>query len=223
MFGLGKADDAANMMSFIGAPVTNPYGSGVAGWLQGGLAAIPGIGGALTSTTPINVLGLSMTSGALVSIAASGVIGIGGALLARWLEKREDPNAPIYWSKIIRYTALATSLLIALPSVLGAISVAFTFFASLTGQGAGSSMALSMRDTLGATTAHAGAAGGLATLVSHFIACGAAILPVGLATYFAKSGDAHAHTTATTDGTPQGQFTAREAARSQNSAQIALA
>ncbi|MBX9727264.1 MAG: hypothetical protein K2X09_08360, partial [Rickettsiales bacterium] len=78
--------------------------------------------------------------------------------------------------------ALATSMLIALPSVLGAISVAVTFLASVIGPlGTGSSTAVAMSHTLGATTAHAGAASGISTVLSHLISCGAAILPIGVA------------------------------------------
>lgn len=182
-FGIGGADDAHNMMNFIGAPTEGqPFGSGIAGQLQGAFASIPLIGGALTSTTPVSIFGLTMASGALATIAATSIIGIGGALFANWLAKHEDPNASIHWSKIIRVAALATSMLIALPSVLGAISVAITFLASVIGPlGTGSKVAGAMINTLGATTAHAGAASGISTVLSHLISCGTAILPIGVA------------------------------------------
>lgn len=187
--GIGKPDAAEGLMHFIGAPATSPFGSGLAATLQSGFSQIPLLGSTLTSTTPVNFLGISMTSGALASIAVSGFLGIGGALLANWLEKREDPNAPIHWSKWIRTAALATSILIALPNILGALSIAITFLAGVmttpsASASAINSTAMAMRDTLGATTAHAGAAGGVSSALSHLVACGIGILPVGLATYF---------------------------------------
>lgn len=172
--------DPGDIMHFIGAPASDgALGSGLAGALQKGLSHLPLLGSALTSTAPVGLpLIGTIASGALVSLAATAAIGIGGILLANWMHARETPEQ-FPWSKVVRYTALATSTLIALPSILGAISVGITFFASYFGPAAGSNTAWAMKDSLGATNLHAtGAAGGLAALLPHFVACGAAAVPL---------------------------------------------
>lgn len=186
VFGIGKAEAAEGLMHVIGAPVNQTFGSGLAATLQGGLSHIPFIGEALTSTAPVSIFGVTVASGTLACLAASGFVGIGGALLANWMAKREDPNAPIHWSKWVRIAALATSALIVLPGVLGAVSVAITFLAGVfsspaTSATAINNTAMAMRDTLGATNAHVGAVGGLSSIISCLVSCGLGILPVSLA------------------------------------------
>lgn len=176
--GIGGTD-GGDLMHFIGAPSTpDALGTGLAGNAQQLLANVPGIGSALTSATPTSFLGMSIASGALVSLAATAIIGLGGVWLANRIEKNETGDG-IRWSKVIRTAALATSILIALPSLIGAISVGVTFLASMFGIQSGTQVALAMRETLGATSLHAsGALSGMSALLPHFIACGAAALPL---------------------------------------------
>lgn len=181
--GIGQTDSASGIMHLVGAsPTGDPVGTGLAATVQKGIAAIPGIGGALTSTAPTQFLGMTMASGAVTTLLATAGIGMGGVLLANWVEKHEDPNKQgIRWSKVIRFAALATSALIALPGILGAISVGITFFATLLGPaGSGSYTGLAMQGFTGATNMHAasGAAGGVAAMLPHLFTCGLAALPV---------------------------------------------
>lgn len=181
--GIGPTDSASGIMHLVGAsPTGDPLGTGWAASAQRSIAAIPGIGGALTSTEPVQFLGMSMASGAVTTLLATAGLGIGGVLLANWIEKHEDPNQQgIRWSKVVRFAALATSALIALPGILGAISVGITFFATLLGPaGSGSYTGLAMQNFTGATNMHAAsaAAGGIAAMLPHLFTCGLAALPV---------------------------------------------
>lgn len=182
VLGIGNADLANHMMGFMGSS-ENPFGSGIAGELNKFIGGIPLVGGALTSTASVSLPFIgSVASGALVTMGATAVIGIGGMLLANWMEKREDPNqGGIRWSKVIRYASLATSMFIALPSLLGAISIGVSFLASLFGPAVGNPTLVAMKEGLGATAMSHGvdsAASGLAALLPHFFSCGAAALPV---------------------------------------------
>lgn len=182
MLGIGQPDSAEGIMHIVGAPLDgNSYGAGLAGYLQQGIASLPGIGTALTSNTQVAVplLG-TMAAGAITSIAATAAIGIGGVLLANWMEHRETGNT-IRWSRVVRMAALATSALIALPGMLGAISVGVTFLASLLGPvGSASHTALAMQGLTGGTVMHATASAlnGIAAILPHLFTCGIAALPV---------------------------------------------
>ncbi len=200
ILGIGTAHTAHMMMSFIGGE-TAPgfYGSGIAGALQKGIASIPGVGSALTSTAEVVIpgIGLTLTAGALTTILASAAIGIGGMLLANWVEKHEQASDKIHWSKIIRAVSLATSILISLPSILTGISVGITFLADLLNTQWGNQAAymLSSEHSLGAlsmaghSSAGTGALSGLMAVLPHLITCGGAVLPVMLAMFMAGKKD----------------------------------
>lgn len=190
LVGLGTSSAAGHMMHQIsGSAAEGALGSGLAGTMQGALAGIPFLGEAITSTSLITVpgLGISLASGALLTLGLTAGIGIGGMLLANWLEKREDPNARIPWSKVVRYTALTTSILIALPGLLGAISVGIAFLATLVHPSLGFDAVATMHQTLGAPTMEmAGAASGFAALLPHLLTCGLPFLPLATAFFLGK-------------------------------------
>lgn len=175
--GIGQASKVTDLMHFLGTPLTpGAMGTGLAGTVQGGIAAVPGVGGMLTSTAPVAIPGVGpIAAGALATIAATAIIGIGGMLLANWMEKREQ-EGDFPWSKVVRFTALATSALIALPSILSALSLGIAFFGTLMGPEISSSTALAVNGSLGATSMH-NVAGSLTALLPHFLTCGAAALP----------------------------------------------
>lgn len=174
---------ADDMMHYIAGHTG--FGNGIAGAAQGAIASIPGIGGALTSTTMVTIpgIGVSIASGVLVSLAASATIGIGGILLANWMEKHETPDDKIHWSKIVRYASLTTSILIALPSILSGISMGITFLAAVMNPLWGSYAADAMRTTIGATTMPMNGLSGAAAVLPHLLTCGFSLLPVGLASF----------------------------------------
>lgn len=182
LVGIGQPDSAEGIMHLIGAsPTGNPLGTGLAATVQQGIASLPGIGAALTSTSAVTVPFLgTIAAGAIASIAATAVIGIGGVLAANWLEKRESGNG-VRWSRVLRYGALATSALIALPGMLSAISIGITFLAAQLGPaGTATHTALALQGFTGATTMHAsaGALNGVAAILPHLFTCGLAALPI---------------------------------------------
>ena len=189
LLGIGDSESAQDIMHAIGghtvveaAGVPSSYGTGLAGTLASGMAQIPFIGGALTSAAPVTIplLGWTVASGTLATLAATAGIGIGGVVLANWLEKRETPNAKIHWSKVIRYAALSTSALIALPSILSGISMGIAFLAlAIGGYSAANHAILGLQSTLGATSMTGEAASGmLGMILPHLLTCGTAMLPV---------------------------------------------
>lgn len=183
LLGIGSAEKTSDIMHFMGGPDSVAYGTGLAGAVQSGIASIPLIGGALTSAAPVSLLGMTIASGALVTMAATATLGIGGVLLANWMEKHEDPHAKgIRWSKVIRFAALATSALVALPGILGGISVGISFLSTVLSSSPAtvSNTIYDMQSSFGATSLHlgAGAAGGLTALLPHFFTCGLAAVPL---------------------------------------------
>ena len=201
-FQIGEASMVGDIMHFIGGHAgADMFGHGLAGAVQGGIASVPVVGGALTSTAPVAIpgLGVSIAAGALTTIAASAAIGIGGMMLANWMEKRENDDGKIHWSKIIRWASLGTSILVSLPSILTGISIGVTFLAAVLSPLWGSYAATAMQSSLGATSMAmggaegAGALSGFAAMLPHLFTCGPALLPVVLAMFGGKKHDHHAH------------------------------
>ncbi len=188
--GIGSLDKTNTIMHAIGGHssvdaltgIPSSYGTGIAGFIQSSLAQIPFIGSALTSLAPVTIpgIGVSIASGTLVSFGAIAVIGIGGVLLANWLERRESPSQKFRASTVIRSIALTTSVLIALPSILSGLSLAIAFLAfSMGGYAVANHTILGLQATLGATAMAHGAAGGLlAATLPHLITCGGMLLPL---------------------------------------------
>lgn len=194
MLGIGSTHTAHRWMSFISSDAAPGfYGTGIAGALQEGIAFLPWVGGALTSTEPVTIpgIGITVASGALTTMLASAVIGIGGTMLANWMEKREQASDHFHWSSIIRTVSLATSILISLPSILTGISIGITFLAGLINTQWGIEVATAMSSNYGpgavAGAANHGAGTGLFSLIPHLFSCGAALIPASLAMFMASS------------------------------------
>jgi len=102
--------------------------------------------------------------------------------LANTIDKR-TPKGEFRWGSVIRWAALTTSILIALPAILPAISMGLMFFSSLMGSAALASAATTI-GSLGAAGAMSGAgsalgAAGLAGV--HALTCA---LPLGVTGLF---------------------------------------
>lgn len=120
----------------------------------------------------------------------SGIIGVGGAMLGDYIHRHYDKKGQIPWGKVIKYAALATSALIALPSILSGISMGLTFLANVTGGfEAGEWMRHAMEGTIGFSGVAHNAPTGLAGLLPHLFTCGRALLPIGAAAYAATQRD----------------------------------
>jgi hypothetical protein len=122
----------------------------------------------------------SLVSGGLATAGISGGIAIGGLLLANYLDKRTQPGA-FRWGAVVRWTALSTSILIALPAILPAISMGLNFLGMWSGSLGLQGFAADI-GTLGtasaAATAAASAGGNVAATAGVSTAMGAAGLAV---------------------------------------------
>lgn len=167
MVGVGTQMDAITIASMCG----NTLG-GLTQSVEHLLRGVPGIGGTLAS------------AGWGSSIIAAG-IGIGGTMLGDYIHTHYDKKGHIPWGTVIKYASLATSVLIALPSILSGISMGITFLALAFG---GSDAMFAARGALQHTIGFSGTAHfaptGLAALAPHLLTCGRALLPLGAAAMF---------------------------------------
>ena len=149
------------------------------GMVHGGLA------GAIHSAIA-SVSGM-LANGEWQGTLLTGVVGIGGVLLGNFLEKKQDGKDGINWGKVIRYAAITTTMIIAMPAVLTSISTGIAYLCAISGNAALIAAAPTfLAATIGGVhTAGMMAAGsGLGAMaVQHLITCGPAVLP-SIAAYF---------------------------------------
>lgn len=145
--------------------------TGLAGSLKEVLADMP-------------MIGDDLAKGGWVNAATVTATGLGGHFLAKKVSEVEGDSEGICWSKIIRYTALATTALIALPSILTGISAGLTYLTALLGDTAlASDTMTTLSETLGTTGSNAAAASGLSGLAAaspHLLTCGLTLFPATL-------------------------------------------
>lgn len=164
--GIGSTLMTKQVVSMCGA--VEGYGTGLAGALNSGFSHLP-------------LVGETLASGGWANAISSGVIGIGGTLLGNYIQNHYDKPGQFPWGKAIKYTAMATSMLIALPSLLSGISIGVTFLSfALGGAALATASSVFMGETLGLmgglNMVSAGA--GLSGLLVHAVTCGIAIVPV---------------------------------------------
>ncbi len=163
MLGIGNMDTTQRLLGSCGSGF-----SGMAAAADSAIQSIP-------------LIGPSLHAGGLTGAISAGVIGIGGLLLGRYIENHYDRPGHIPWGKVIRYASLATSLLIALPSILSSLTVGLTFLASLGGIAMASHAFGGLYRSLGLAGTNVVAAGaGFSGILPHLFTCGSAILPLGL-------------------------------------------
>jgi hypothetical protein len=162
------------------------HGTGLGNGLAGGFNAL---------LNSIPIVGETLAAGGVATAASSGIIGIGGVLLGNYIEKRQAASHSgqnkTNWGKIIKYAALTTSMLIALPSILTGLSVGLTYLASLGGVSMASSAATFLSGTLGSIGAMevVTAGAGISSIFTHLLTCGGAALSMAGAMYL----DSHSH------------------------------
>ncbi len=168
--GIGSKDMAEEAL-FVLHTSAESGGSGLAGFINRGLAEVPLIGGRLAA-------------GGLFNTAATALVGIGGVLLGNFVEKREDGSAHIRWGRAIKYAALATSAIIAMPTVLSALSTGLIFLSLLPENvHLANAVIRSVDKTLGTVGMHDAAIAGFsgaAAAIPHFLTCGVSLLPAAL-------------------------------------------
>jgi len=164
--GVGDANSALSVFERVCGQSAD--GTGLAGNINNALASVP-------------VIGSGLASGGLWTAATTGTIGIGGYILGKHIESQSDEDDGINWGKVIRYGALATSALIALPALLTGINMGLSYIAlAASGAALMSLVADGLNDsigTIGKTAAeNSGLSGGMA-LLPHLLTCGASFFP----------------------------------------------
>ena len=147
-------------------------GTGLAGGINSLLSNIP-------------YAGETLAAGGITTAVTSGIIGIGGILIGNYLDKKPHKAGDIPWGKVIKYAALTTSILIALPSILTGISVGLGYLAAFAGAGAASSAIGALAGTVGSIggVSMATAGAGIGSAFIHLVTCGGAALSVAGAIY----------------------------------------
>jgi len=153
-------------------------GQGVVGLLTKGLGAVP-------------LMGAKLAEGGLTAAAVSGLTGAGGVLLGRFVEKKQNGKNGINWGKVIKYSALIASALVALPPLLTAIGTGLYFLsmaaAPVIGTEVGSTVLTFLHKYIGAASMnHAGMSTAAMTL-PHLFTCGAALLPAAFSMKLASN------------------------------------
>ncbi len=147
-------------------------GTGLAGAISGALGSVP-------------VIGPQLAAGGLFNAAATGIIGVGGVLLGNYIEKREDGSKRFRWGKALKYGALITSAIIALPTILTAIGSGLVYLSTLVGSASFTSSVVGFISSTIGTMGGAGHAmmgfSGIAAVIPHILTCGVSVLPAALA------------------------------------------
>lgn len=148
-----------------------------------------GMAGALNSTIGlIPGIGSKLAEGGWFTAAVSASIGMGGMLLGNFIEKREGEAKGIKWGSAIKWGALITSALVALPTILTAIGTGIVYAgmalsdAGVISTASSNSIISNVYKTIGSiggTYEHnLLGLGGLAAVVPHFLCCGAPLAPL---------------------------------------------
>lgn len=169
----------------------------VAEWLTHSATDGAGLAGGINSILGnIPFIGKELAAGGTFALGATALTGIGGALLGRFIEHRQGAEAKVNWGKIIRFGALATSALVALPTILTAISTGLIFLSTFANNPSFSnSVGEVMNNTLGSMGPDKGLSilglTGAAAIIPHLLSCGISLLPAALSVKL--FGDHHKH------------------------------
>ncbi len=165
IIGVGSADLA---LESITAMHGSGLGTGLAGGINSMLSAVPAFGPALAE-------------GGMFAALASGVVGIGGVMLGNHMQKSEDGTKKFSYGKLVKTAALITSALIALPSILSAISVGLVYLTAALGNHVLAGSAVGMLSgtigSMGGALSGPSLATGASAALPHLLTCGTALVP----------------------------------------------
>jgi hypothetical protein len=198
---LGFGGNASDIASSLCSTTAASAQTGWAGNIAGVLSHLP-------------IIGSSLATAGLPSVAIAAAVGIGGIFLARHFEKKGTQVYGVSLGKMIRWAALGTSILFALPAILGGITMSLHFLATMfnlpgylsasiandawqtrladsvfyqNGANAGIAQSLTgMANTVGTVATASAAGGALGSIVTAIICC----VPAGLVAWMAGEGKA---------------------------------
>jgi hypothetical protein len=148
-----------------------------------------GIAGSINSVLGnVPLIGAELAKGGLFTAFTSATAGLGGIALSQFMEKKEDGSKGIKWSKVIRYGALATSALIALPTVLTALGTGIIYLSMLLDSSVPALTPTAVVGTVGSSIGSIGGehqtallgASGVAAALPHLLLCCTSMLPAAL-------------------------------------------
>ena len=184
--GLGSVNTALGVFADMHNPAIY---DGLAVHLNNALAAVP-------------MIGSKLAEGGLFNSAATALVGVGGVLTGNWISKRHNGKPGLDWGKVIKWGALATSALIALPSILTGLSNGLQYVLEemvnhkMLSVEFSSAMVDMISSTVGVVpykeAVTTGLTGAAATL-PHFLTCGFSMLPfaasIGTNSYLSTQDD----------------------------------
>ena len=203
---LGIGGGAGEVAATICSTTARSNQTGWAGAIAGALSHIP-------------VLGAGLATAGIPSVAIAAAVGIGGVLLARHLEKKGTQFYGLPAGRIVRWLALGTSVLFALPAILSGITMSLHFLATMFNlpgyvtiamsmpldswqtrfadnffyqQGANKGIAdalTGMANIVGTVTTASAGSGALGSVITALVCCA----PAGLVAWMAGDGNAKPH------------------------------
>lgn len=155
-----------------------------------GTGEATGIAGAVSGiVSEVPLVGSMLAAGGIFNALAAGGIAVAGLYIADKLDEEHDCNDRIQWGTVVRWAALTTSFLVALPAILPAITMGLTFLGhwgwteGMISQETSHAIIGFSTDVIGKIGAEGAAgaslAGGAASLgslfVAHLASCGVAM------------------------------------------------
>lgn len=132
--------------------------------------------------SPIPLIGVTLAAGGLGAIGIAAAVGIGGTLLGRYLEKKDVRFHDINVGKVVRWAALATTMLFAMPAILSGISMGLHFLSVYLSESGVNSTLSGMANTIGSvgTAGNINSSfGALGLAATHGLICGLPALMTG--------------------------------------------
>lgn len=181
--GLALLPFGANLVSDMGSTAAASFDWAVArcaSYVPTGLVAE--MAGFLS---PIPLIGTTLAAGGFGAVAIAAAVGIGGTLLGRYLESKNVRIGDVNVGKVVRWAALGTTMLFAMPAILSGIAMGLHFLSSFAnlefGMTGVQSTLNSWANAIGSqgTASVTGAYGALGLAATHGIVCGLPALITG--------------------------------------------
>lgn len=142
--------------------------------------------------SPLPLIGATLAAGGLGAVGIAAIVGIGGTLLGRYLENKDVRFHGVNVGKVVRWAALGTSMLCAMPAILSGISMGLHFlsaylpaqFGEIFASGTGTTNSVlsgwaNSIGSVGTVGAISNTSGALGVAFTHGVVCGLPALMTG--------------------------------------------